>query len=173
MVEVLVDKVDGAADDLGSEVKRLGLGVEAGKAGQQAGVDVEDAIGKCGHEGRREQAHVAGEADEIHLRLVEALDEVEIALGWSASSDGDVVGGDAKGMRCGEAGGVGLIGEDNGNLCVGNAAVGDCLVDGEEVGAAPGEQDTEAGNVRRGAHTFDCGIGEGWAAIRQVRAPDE
>ena len=42
----LVDKVDGAAGDLGSVVEGLMLRVEAGERGQQRGVDVEDAIGE-------------------------------------------------------------------------------------------------------------------------------
>ena len=36
-----------------------------GKAGQQGGVDVDDAVAEAGDEGRAEQLHVAGEDDQV------------------------------------------------------------------------------------------------------------
>ena len=63
VVDALVDEVDGAAGDFCAELKGLGLGVQTGKAGEQAGVDVEDAVRKCLDKGRRDDAHVAREAD--------------------------------------------------------------------------------------------------------------
>ena len=54
VVKALVDEVDGAAGDFDAEIEGLGLGVEAGEAGQQAGVDVKDAVGEGLDEGRRD-----------------------------------------------------------------------------------------------------------------------
>ena len=44
VVELLVDEMDGAAGDLDAVFEGLGLRVEAGKGGQQRGMDVEDAL---------------------------------------------------------------------------------------------------------------------------------
>ena len=63
VVEVLVDKVDGATGDLDAVIECLGLGFEAGKRGQQRWVDVENAVRKCRDELGRQEAHVAGEAN--------------------------------------------------------------------------------------------------------------
>ena len=40
--------------------------VRAGERGKQRGMDVQDGVGERRHEGRRDQAHVAGEADQRH-----------------------------------------------------------------------------------------------------------
>jgi hypothetical protein len=47
---------------------------------------------------------------------------------------------------CGfEAAGIGNVGDDDGDFCTGKAAFADGLDDGQEVGAAAGEEDAEAG----------------------------
>ena len=119
VVDVLVDEVDGASGDFGSEGERLGLGVETWEAGEQAGVDVEDAIGEGGDEGRRDEAHVAGEADEVDVGLAEAGDELFVAGFGRPASDGDVVGFEAEVAGGLKAGGVGFVGEDDGDFGVG------------------------------------------------------
>ena len=41
VVEMLIDKVDGAAGELDAVVEGLGLRIEAGKGGQQRGMNIE------------------------------------------------------------------------------------------------------------------------------------
>ncbi len=158
VVDALVDEVDGAAGDFGAEFEGLGLGVETGEAGEQAGVDVEDAVGEGLDEGRGDDAHVAGEADEVDPGAAQALDELFVTLDGHAASDGNVRGGQAEGARGGEAGGVGFVREHDGDFGLGQAAIRDGLVDGEEVGAATGEQDAKTFHLSRIKRRDDDGL---------------
>ena len=89
VVEMFVDKVDRAAGNLDAVVKCLLLGVEAGECGKQRRMDVENAVGERGNKAGREQAHVAGETDEVDLVFAKAADEVAIVLG-AGPAFGDV-----------------------------------------------------------------------------------
>ncbi len=66
-IEVRGDEVGGAAGDADAVLPGAAVGVGAGKVGQERGVDVDDApvIGR--DDGRGEDAHVAGEDDEVRL----------------------------------------------------------------------------------------------------------
>jgi len=101
-------------------------------------VDVEDAIGECGDECGREQAHVAGQADEVDLVITEAGDEVGV-VGFAGTAFGDQGGsGKVEVAGCGETGGIGNIGNNNGDFDAGKAAGADGFCNGEEVGPAAG-----------------------------------
>ena len=136
----LVDEVDGAAGDPGSVVEGLVLGVEAGEGGEQRRVDVEDAVGEGCGEGWRDDAHVSGEADEVDVVVVELGDHLGVVVGAFAACGGDGHGGEAEVASGGQAGGGFDVGEDDGDLGL-ETAFGDGAVDGEEVGAASGEED--------------------------------
>jgi len=143
VVKVLIDKVHGAAGDLDSVIEGLLLCIEAGEGRQQRGMDVENAIGKGGDELRREQAHVAGEADEIDLAGAKGSDHVVVVLGAGAALGDEHFARQAQ-LSCGsDAGGIGDVGDYDGDFDVGQAAFGDRVGDGEEVGAAAGEEDAE------------------------------
>lgn len=109
VVDVLVDEVNGAAGYFCAELERLGLGFEAREAGQEAGMHVDDAVGEGFDEGRRDDAHVTGEADEVDVGVTQTLDELFVALDGGAAGDGDVRGGQAEFARGSEAGGVGFV----------------------------------------------------------------
>ncbi len=64
VVELIIHKVNGAAGDFYAVLECLLLRVEAWKGRQQRWMNIEDAIGKGGDEVRRQEAHVAGEANE-------------------------------------------------------------------------------------------------------------
>jgi len=106
-------------------------------------VDVEDAVGEGGDEGGREEAHVAGEDDEVDVVLAEGGEHVGVVVGAGAAFGGAELGGQAQGLGGGEAGGAGDVGEDEGDFYVGEPAFADGLMNGEEVGAAAGEEDAE------------------------------
>jgi hypothetical protein len=154
VVQVLIDKMDGASGQLDAVIEGLGLRVEAGKGGQERGVDVEDAVGKGGDELRREEAHVAGQADEVDAVGAEAGEDIAIVVGAGAAFGDEESGGQAEIAGGGEAGSVGDIGDDEGDLNAGEAAFADVAPDGEEVGAAAGEEDAEAElfDLGRGVH---------------------
>ena len=148
VVQVLIDKMDGATSHFDAVVEGLLLGVEAGEGGQERWVDVEDAIWEGGDEGGREQSHVAGEADEVDGMLAEACDQVGV-VGFARAAFGDESGGGkAEVAGCGEAGSIGDVGDDDGYFDAGEAAGADGVRDGEEVGTAAGEEDAEAGGAR-------------------------
>ena len=134
----LVDEVDGAAGDFGSVVEGLMLGVETGEGGEKRRVNVEDTVGEGRDEGWRDDAHVAGEADEIDVVVVKLGDHLGVVVGSSAACGGNGEGGDTEVVSGGQAGGGFDVGEDNGNLGA-EAAFGDGTVDSEEVGASAGE----------------------------------
>src|ERR1019366_6470713 len=85
MVEVLIDKVHGAACYFDAIIKSLRLRLEAGKGGKQRRMNVEDAIGKGGNKARREQTHIACEADQVHAILMQTGCDRSIVLGTLAA----------------------------------------------------------------------------------------
>jgi len=70
-VEIFVNEMDRAAGELDAVLESLALRLETWKRGQQRWVNVQNAVWKRGHKIRRQQAHVAGEADEIDFVLVQ------------------------------------------------------------------------------------------------------
>ena len=144
VVELLVDEVDGASNDVDAVVEGLLLGVEAREGRQQRRMDVQNAVGEGLNEFTREQAHVSSEADEIDVMLVEAGDDFGVMLSALASAGLDGDGIEAERAGGVETGCVGLVGDDDGDLAAGEFAGVDVFGDGEEVGAASGEKNAEA-----------------------------
>ena len=144
VIEALVDEVDGAAGDFDSVIERLLLGVETGERGQQRRMDIEDAVGEGGDEAGREQAHVTGEADEVDVVSADAGNQVGVVLGAGAAFGDEDGRGEVEVAGGGDAWGFGGVGEDDGDFDVEEAAFADRAGDGEEVGAAAGEEDAEA-----------------------------
>ena len=103
-------------------------------------MDVEDAVGEGRDEGRRNDAHVTGEADEIDVVVVELGDHLGVVIGALAASGWDGQSGQAEVAGGVEAGGVFDVREDDGDFGV-EAVFGDGAVDGEKVGTASGEED--------------------------------
>src|SRR6185437_3740351 len=118
VVEFLVDEMDGASGDLDAVEPGLLLSVEAGEGGQQRGMDVEDALRKGADEFRREQAHVSGENDEIDLMLAQCGDHVSVMLGAFASVGLDNDGFESALACFLQAGGIGFVGDDDGDFAV-------------------------------------------------------
>ena len=139
-VEIFVDEMDGAAGEFDAVFERLALRFEAGEGGEERRVNVEDAIGEARDEKRGEEAHVAGEADEIDLVLVEDGDDLAVvgfafeAFAW----DGD--SGDIAGFGAVKAGSVFAVADDDGDFGVGDASRGEAVRKGFEVGAATAKQ---------------------------------
>ena len=76
--------------------------------------------------------------------LAETGDEVGVMIG-ARTAFGDIEGGGKAEIFCrGKAGGIGDIGDDDGDFDGGEFAFADVAGDGEEVGAAAGEKDAKA-----------------------------
>ena len=155
VVELLVDEVDGASGYLYSVVEGLLLGVEAGEGGEQRWMDVEDALREGLDELGREQAHVACQAHQVHIMRAQGGDDFFIVFGALAAFGFDGDGVEAP-VACGsEAGCVGFIRDDYGDLASFKFSGGDVIGDGEEVGASSGEEDAELFFV---GHTVAVGL---------------
>ena len=79
-----VDEVHGGAGDAHAVLERLPLRVEAGKRRQQRRMDVEDAVRKRVEQRRADEAHEAGETDELDAARAQQLGQraiVGVAIG--------------------------------------------------------------------------------------------
>jgi len=106
-------------------------------------MNVEYPLRKLPHEPRRKQAHVAGQDDELDFGLGEGGGDAAVVLLALQSLAGHDERWQAARLRGGHAGGLGLVADDDGNLG-GERTARDVVRDGDEVGAAPGEQDAES-----------------------------
>jgi hypothetical protein len=79
-IDSLVDKMNGATGHFYTVIEGLFPGFQTGKGGQKRGVDVDDAVGKSAEEFAFEDAHEAGEHDEINLGILEHGDEALFGL---------------------------------------------------------------------------------------------
>src|ERR1700676_244677 len=135
-VEIFVDEMDCAAGKFHAVVEGLFLRFEAWEGWEERGMNVEDALGKGGYEKGREEAHVAGEADEIDFVFVEDGSDLAVVGFAFEAFGGDGAGGNIAGGGSFEAGGTGLIADDDGDFGVGDTSGGDTIGEGFEVGAA-------------------------------------
>src|SRR5208337_4521869 len=138
-IEIFVDEVDGAAGEFYAVVEGLFLRFEAWERGEERGMDVEDALGKGGYEEGGEEAHVAGQADEIDFVFMKDGGDLAV-VGFAL----EAFGGDGAGVGALEALGGGLVADDDGNFGVGDATGGDTVGEGLEVGPATAEEDADA-----------------------------
>jgi len=126
---------------------RLALGVGAGEGGEEAGVDVDDPPRVGGEEGRREEAHVAGQADPFDPGLDQGVEDPPLVT----RPVGLALMGDRRGRQPKLAGplqarGVGDVAHHQGDLGR-QLALGDGGLEGEEVAPPAGEEDPEAGRA--------------------------
>jgi hypothetical protein len=133
VVKVLVDEVDGATGDLYAVVKSLPLSVETGKGGQQGWMDINDALRELLHEPGGEQTHVSGKDDEIDVGGFERGDDFVIVLLTRLALTGDEKRVESALPGGFETGGIGPIGDDDGDLRAGKFASGNVFGDGKEV----------------------------------------
>ena len=91
-------------------------GVRAGQLAGQGGVEVDDALGEPAEEAHREDAHPAGEHDEVGTEPGDDVGEAGVVLGSRlALVAPDVDRRDAAGSGAHECVGVGVVGDDGGD----------------------------------------------------------
>lgn len=144
MIEVFIDEMNGAAADLNTVFERLPLRVETWKCRQQRRMNVQNPIWECRKEGGRDEPHVSGEADQIHLMLAQTSDDRSVMLAAAESFALDYVRIQAAIFCRFDAWNIRFVGDYDCNFRAGNLPCGDIVGDGEEVGAASGEQDSKA-----------------------------
>ena len=142
VIHALVDEMNRAAGDFGAVAERLLLRVEPREGRKQRGVNVQDAVREALDKGRRKDAHVAGEDDEVDPVLLKSSDHLGVMFRPLSSDGADGVRGEAELGRGDETWSVQDIGENDGDLGAGDLASLDRLSDCDEVGAAAGEKNT-------------------------------
>jgi len=141
-----IHEMDGAAGDLDAMVEGLLPSFEAGEGGEEGWVDVDDAAGEGAQKVAFEDAHEAAKHDEVHLGVLQGGDEglfgrfVQLGAEFAG---GDELGGDLALAGVGEDAGWFDIAQDDGDQG-GDAAGGDGVGDGEEIGALAGTEETDA-----------------------------
>lgn len=144
VIEFVIDEMHCAAGDPDPISEGLFLRLETWKSRQQRRMNVNDAVWESGDKAGREEAHVPGQADQIHMMLFEAAENIGVVCFSRAPLGGVERRGQPEFLGRGQAGGAGDVGDDDGNLHTGQAAGPDGIRDGQEVRAAAGEEDAEA-----------------------------
>src|SRR3954468_14156058 len=106
-------------------------------------MDVEDLVREGADEFRREQTHVSGEADQVHIFLAQSLDHLGVVLLAGFALRWDHTRVEAALLGSGDAGNIFFIGNNDRDLGVGDAACVNGIGNSEEVGSAAGEEDAE------------------------------
>gem|GEM_PF-5613283 len=140
LIHPLRHQMDGAAMQLDTGGKRPGMGVETREGGQQAGVNVEHPPGKTGDEKGREQAHIAGEADDLDAVALKLRGDRGLMPGAVAREVAMRDGERRYPMRFrdGQSAGVGEVGDHQRDLG-GEGGVARCGEEGGEVGTTPAD----------------------------------
>ena len=133
VVHRLIHKMDSASGNFGAVLQRLGLCIEPWKSRQQRWVNVQDPVGKCAHELRREDPHISRQADQVHAVLVQASDHLGIVFRALASRRRNGKRSQPHLARGGQSGGVGLVGQYHRDLRAQQAALANRTGDGDEV----------------------------------------
>jgi hypothetical protein len=145
-IDALIDEMDGAAGDFDAVIEGLFPGFEAGEGGQQGRVDIDDAVGEGAKEFAFQDAHEAGEDDEIYLCVLEDGDEA--LLGFFIELGAEFSGRDEYGfevvaLREGEDAGVLDIAGDDDDFH-GGAGARAVPREGIEVRSFAGAEDSES-----------------------------
>ena len=103
----------------------------------------------------RKQPHVACQADQVDTVLAQAGEHIGIVVGAGAALGNKKGVIQAEFTGGGEAGGIGHVGDDDGDLDPGQAAFANGLGDGQEVRSAAGEKNPEAKGAGLGRDVHD------------------
>src|SRR6266404_8071986 len=77
-IEIFVHEVDRATGKFYAVFERLALRFQARKRRQQRRVNIQNAVWKRRHKVRRQQAHISGKANQVHLVLVQDGDDLPV-----------------------------------------------------------------------------------------------
>jgi len=80
VVEFFVDKVHGAARGFCAIIEGLLLRIEAGERRQQRRMNIQNPVAKSPHEFRRQQPHVASQANQLNVVLAKTGNHLRIVF---------------------------------------------------------------------------------------------
>ena len=140
-VESLLDGMEAAKDGDGSAVAG-GVGAADAIVGQEGGVNVDDAARELGEEGGAENAHPAGQHEQINLE--ELQPGGQFGLAFLAVVPGQVHSLQVMLMSAFQAVGVYVVADDQYDFNAGEFVALDGIDQGLEVAAGTGDQDSQA-----------------------------
>jgi len=133
VVQFFIHKMNRASGDLCPVVQGLLVRIQTWKGGEQRGMNVQDAIRKGSNELRRDEPHVAREADQIHLMGLETGNDVSVVFGSFASGGDKERVAQSELLGSGQARCLGNIRDHHGNDGVRKMARANGLRDSEKV----------------------------------------
>src|SRR5258708_16830854 len=143
-VEILVEKMKGAAGEFYSVVKGLLLRFQPGKRRKQRRMNIQNALRKSRHEKWRKQSHIPGKADEIDLRFAQRRDyQTIVSFAFQALGRYDA-GGQSAGTGAIDSWSAVAIAEHQSDFRVGNAARGNTIGQRLKIGAAAAQEHANA-----------------------------
>ena len=86
VVQMFINKMNGAAGHFCARFECLPLSIEPGKIRQQTRVNIDDAVWKLGNEPRGKQPHITGEADQFDIVSAQDLGYFAIVFLSGAAS---------------------------------------------------------------------------------------
>ena len=141
VIQLLVDKVYGAARDLYSVIKCLLLCIEPREGRQQRWMDIENALRKCLNKFYGEETHITCQADKVHVMLSQACDDFGVMLSaltptcFNRNRRMTALDSRRQARR------FSLVRDDNCNFCIRQFSVGNRIGNRQKIGSAPREKD--------------------------------
>jgi hypothetical protein len=157
-IQRVVNQVDRASRPLHTVCDRLLLRVESGERGQQAGMNVQDALRKRFHKILRQQSHVACEANDINLLVAERGKDTVLMLVSCESPAGNDLGFEITQARRFDTGCVRLVAYDNGDFRIRNYAFLYRICERNHVRSATGDENGDPFHRNCGLRIADCGF---------------
>lgn len=155
VIHGLIDEMDGGSGHARAVLEGLPLGMEALESREDGGMDVQDRIRKRMQEGRSHDSVEAGECDDVDAGAAKLIDDAAIecrSIRLTPVIDHD--GGDAPFATPSEGGCRGTIRYDESDRGF-QAAVGDGIGDGSQIGSPSGHQNPEPKHARRLSRSGD------------------
>ena len=81
VIQMLIHKVNRTPGHFHAVIERLLLRIKPRKRRQQRWMNVQNAIGKCGDELRRQQPHITSEANQVHAMGTQTFGNICIVFG--------------------------------------------------------------------------------------------
>src|SRR5258708_38803783 len=106
-------------------------------------MDIENLTRELLHEPGREQAHVSGETDQVHIMLLERINNFAIMLFARFTLRWNYERMQAALARRGDTWCIGFVGDDDSNARSDDSARVDAVGDGNEIRAASGKENAK------------------------------
>src|ERR1700722_11118397 len=132
--------MDGASGEFDAIFQSLPLGFEARKGRKQRRMNVQYAVWEGSHKVRRQETHVASQADQIHLVIVQDRDDLAVISLPLQSLRREHASGNAASLGAIDAGRALAVADDDGDFRARNSAGGDVVRERLEIRTAAAQE---------------------------------